>query len=260
MSRTERKAIEAAVIHHHRFAFYYWVKWTTERWTQSLPIDQRPPDLVTIDFHDDVGSEVDCVFNELDLLVGNLEVGNVNDEQELKDAVLRRGMAERNVATYSVMGLRALNDGHIFPAQYINAVGDVFVLYKQRGPSERSFNDRSGNKHSIRYFNSPDKLIHALNENPYRRTYFDLDVDYFFEDNTNVRGNEQMVSEKRIRQLMDPESLLMSTILQRSLQGVTFALEPTYCGGLQQCFRAMSIVLETLFSGDLLSGSEVEWR
>lgn len=130
-------AIEAAVIHHHRFAFYYWVRWATEGWTRSLSPERCPPDLVTIDYHDDVGSKSDCVLDELDLLVGMLEVGNVNDEQELKDAVRRRDLAERNVATYSILGLRALNDGHIFPARYINAVGDVFVLYKQRGPSVR---------------------------------------------------------------------------------------------------------------------------
>ncbi|WP_254508160.1 hypothetical protein [Anatilimnocola floriformis] len=59
---------------------------------------------------------------------------------------------------------------------------------------------------------------------------------------------------------MNPESDLMSCILQRNLQGMTFALEPTYCGGLPGCFKAMSIVMESLFDGDLLGGSELKWQ
>lgn len=261
MSPTDpRKAIQVAVIHLHRFAFNYWLRWSTEKWTKSLPIDQPAPDLVTIDYHDDVGSECDCVFDELDLLVGKLEVGNVDDEQELEDAARRRRDAERNVSIYSMLGLRGLNDGHIYPAQHLNAIGDVFVLYKQREPLERTFVDPFGIEHRTRYFNDPAELIAALEENPYRSTYFDLDVDYFFEDKSGVHGMEKMIPAKKIRQFMDPEGNLMSCILQRDLQGVTFALEPTYCGGLPGCFKAMSIVMETLFEGDLLGGPDLEWR
>ena len=260
MSPTAQKAIQVAVIHLHRFAFNYWLRWSTHKWTKSLPKDQRSPDLVTIDYHDDVGGKCDCVFEELDLLVGKLEVGNINDEQELKDAAHGRENAERNVAIYSMLGLRGLNDGHIYPAQHLNAIGDVFVLYKQRGPSERIFTDPFGNEHRTRYFNDPDELIEALEESPYRSTYFDLDVDYFFEDKSKVRGSEVMIPEKKIRQFMNPKSELMSCILQRDLQGVTFALEPTYCGGLPGCFKAMSIVMESLFTGDLLGSSDLKWR
>ncbi len=260
MSPTKREAIEVAVIHHHRFAFFYWLKWATKDWTRSLSLDQTPPDLVTIDYHDDVGGECDCVFDELELLIGKLEVGDVDDKHELKDAARRRDQAKRNVATYSMLGLRALNDGHIFPAQYLNAVGDVFVLYKQREPNERSFEDQYGNLHHIRYFNQPSEVVKALSKIPDRCTYFDLDVDYFFEDKSQVRGNEKMVSEKQIRQLMDVESEFMTAILQRELKGVTFALEPTYCGGLPSCFRAMSIVMDALFSGNLLGATDVKWK
>jgi hypothetical protein len=261
MSPTDaRRAIQIAVIHPHRFAFNYWLRWSTENWTESLPADQPAPDLVTIDYHDDVGGECDCVFDELDLLVGKLEVGSVDDEQELKDATCRRRNAERNVSLYSMLGLRGLNDGHIFPAQHLNAIGDVFVLYKQREPSERSFTDPHGNEHRTRYFNDSAELISALEENPNQSTYFDLDVDYFFEDKTGVHGEEVMVPDVEIRQLMNPDSDLMLCILQRDFRGVTFALEPTYCGGLPGCFKAMSIVMESLLTGDLLGGSDLAWR
>lgn len=33
-----KKAFEVAVIHHHRFAFNYWLKWTADRWTEILSI------------------------------------------------------------------------------------------------------------------------------------------------------------------------------------------------------------------------------
>lgn len=54
-SLAERKAsVEVAVIRHHRLAFYYWLLWTTKNWTCSLPTEHLAPDLVTVDWHDDV--------------------------------------------------------------------------------------------------------------------------------------------------------------------------------------------------------------
>lgn len=255
------KVIEIAVIHLHRFAFNYWLRWSTDDWTKSLPVDQTAPDLVTIDYHNDVGGECDCAFDELRLLVGRLEIEEDVSEKEVSDVLRRRQVAENNVATYSMLGLRALNDGHIFPAQYLNALGDVFVLYKQDEPAEESFTDPYGNEHRTRYFNDPAELVKALNEDfSQRSTYLDLDVDYFVEDKSGIHGNEKMIPAKKIREFMNPESEPMATILQRDLKGVTFALEPTYCGGLPGCFKAMSIVMETLFEGSLLGSGDLKWR
>lgn len=80
------RAIEVAVIHHHRLAFYYWLHWTTQDWTCSLPTEDLGPDLVTVDWHDDVGGDCDCVFDELRLLVERLEVDNVDDRASVPRA------------------------------------------------------------------------------------------------------------------------------------------------------------------------------
>lgn len=117
-----RKTLDIAVIHLHRFAFNSWLRWSTEGWTKSLPTDRSAPDLVTIDYHDDVGADADCIRDELSLLVGNLEFENVDDEDDRQDVMRRRHRAQSNVATYAMLGLSALNDGHIRPAQHLNAL------------------------------------------------------------------------------------------------------------------------------------------
>lgn len=253
-------AIEVAVIHHHRLAFYYWLLWTTQKWTRSLPTEDLGPDLVTVDWHDDVGGKCDCVFDELSQLVERLEVDNVENTACLEDAVRRRRTTENNVAAYSFLGLRSLNDGHIFPAQYLNAIGNVYVLYKQYGKQTRKMVDQFGLTHKIVYCTSTRDLVRKLGHGAPRPTYFDLDVDYFFnEGEEHTHGAEVMVPENEIRSLLDLQSGLLSHIAPRPLRGMTIALEPTYCGGLTGCFRAMSIISETLFDGSLL-GDEVDWR
>lgn len=254
-----RNAVEVAVIHHHRFAFYYWMKWTTQRWSRSLPQNRLAPDLITIDRHNDVGGSCDCLPEELSLLVGELEVGDTEDNEKLKDAIERRRVAQNNVAAFSFLGLRALNDGHIYPAQYLNAVGNVYVLYNQGNERSSMMTDQFGHQHETHYFRSLDRLLDALQDSDNAPVYFDLDVDYFFANSKGKeRGAEVMVPEKDIRALVSPNGELMSRIKEMQLQGVTLALEPTYCGGISGCFTAMSIISEELFDGSLL-GHKVDW-
>jgi hypothetical protein len=178
----------------------------------------------------------------------------------LEDTVRRRRISENNVAAYSFLGLRSLNDGHIYPAQYLNAIGDVYVLYKQRGKQTLKMTDQFGQPHNIFYCTNPRDLVKKLDQGTPRPTYFDLDVDYFFKEGKGkVHGAEVMVPEGEIRTLLDLQEGLLSHIVPRPLRGMTIALEPTYCGGLTGCFRAMSIISETLFEGSLL-GDSIDWR
>ncbi len=252
--------VEVAVVHHHRLAFYYWLKWTTSGWTRSLPTDERAPDLVSIDWHDDVGCEADCVFDELRSLVSRLEVDDVDDQACLDDAVHRRQMSENNVAAYSFLGLRSLNDGHIFPAQYLNAIGNVYVLYKQRGKEIHRMTDQFGNQHETHYVRTTGDLLKKLKQAGSHPTYLDLDVDYFFRPGRDdVHGAEVMVPEEQIRSLLDLRGELMTQLSSRPLCAMTIALEPTYCGGLRGCVRALSVICDTLFDGSLL-GDKIDWR
>ena len=254
-----RRSIEVAVVHHHRLAFYYWLRWSTNDWRCSLPENQSVPDLITLDWHDDVGGEVDCVFDELDSLVHRLEVDG-EDEADLEDAVRRRRITENNVAGYSFLGLRALNDGHIYPAQYLNEIGNVYVLNKQKGPLSYQREDRFGNPHETHYVKTPRQLFRLLDKSDFRPTYFDLDVDYFFRQGRGQhRGGEIMVPEDQIRSLLDLRGEMMTRIFERGIRGMTIALEPTYCGGLRSCFEAMSIISDTLFKGSLLSNI-LDWQ
>lgn len=215
---------------------------------------------MTVDWHDDVGCEADCLFEELRSLVLSLEVDNVDDPACLDDAVRRRTTSENNVAAYCYLGLRSLNDGHIFPAQYLNAIGNVYVLYKQRGKERQQLTDQYGNQHEIHYLRKIGDSLKKLDQAGPRPTYFDLDVDCFFRQGRGgVHGAEVMVSEAAIRSLLDLRGELMMQLSLRPLRGLTIALEPTYCGGLNGCFRALSVICETLFDGSLL-GDKVGWR
>jgi hypothetical protein len=253
-------AMEVAVVQHHRLAFYYWLKWSTHDWTRSLSTHDPAADLLTIDWHDDVGCEADCDYEELRSLMDRLEVDDVNDPASLDDAGERRLMTQNNVIAYSFLGLRSINDGHIYPAQYLNAIGNVFVLYKQWDKQSSEMTDMHGNKHETHYVKTLDDLLKRLRRSGRRPIYFDLDIDYFFrEGKGKVQGAEVMVPEQQIRDLLDLQGPLMSEVRQRSVQGMTIALEPAHCGGLSGCFRAMSVVSETLLDGSLL-GDKVDWR
>ena len=101
----------------HRIAFYYWIKCkqrlmydsrTRTRWADG---EFRPPDLITWDWHDDCGGECDHIESELKRL-------DQSNEQE--------------VAFFCWAGLRPINDGHIAPAIWLNALGNVYILQKQR--------------------------------------------------------------------------------------------------------------------------------
>jgi hypothetical protein len=237
----DRKAVEIAIVQEHRFAFFYWLKWRFKDGTSDLP-----PDLVTIDWHDDVGGE--CDFNEQ-----QLKKLDPSDENEL--------------SLFCWAGLRSLNDGHVAPALYLDAIGDVHAIIRQdwgAGVSEHDRRskivDRHGRSHTIRYYRSPATFMRT-NENGdnSRSVIVDLDLDYFTrQHSSDVHGRQIRLPDSVVRKTLEPSAAFMQTLLPR-LAGVTIATEPEHCGGMANCLHILGVVNEVLFNGSLLS-AEGSWR
>ena len=93
-----------SIVMEHRFAFFYWIKCKQElmydRNTRTRINDDlfTPPDLITMDWHDDCGGE--CDYSE-----GELKRLNQQDEQEVAL------FCSRLVCERSTMGILPLLSG-----------------------------------------------------------------------------------------------------------------------------------------------------
>lgn len=219
----KRMAIEVGVVIEHRFAFYYWLQTKKKlqydrhfrAWIEEQ--DFRPPDLLTMDWHDDVGGECDFIESELRRL-------NQRDENE--------------VGFFCWAGLRSLDDGHIAPAMWLNAVGNVYVVAKQHDNPETqntAFTDRYGREHAVFYFAKPDEFVECWNETSSDEgLIWDLDLDYFTDaEEVPDQRYTPMLSDEDIAELLDPEQDWVQAVLA-NLRGITVALEPKYTGGLSR--------------------------
>lgn len=237
-----RKSVEIGVVIQHRFAFYYWLKWHTEAQGTGAPT----PNLLTIDWHDDVGGDCDFVPEELEQL-------DPKDRNEL--------------GLFCWARLRSLNDGHIAPAQYLNAVGDVYVILKQNADQreaheeyrERTQVDMHGNLHQIHYYDTVEQFLADHGADAVRPLVLDVDLDYFTApDESREKGAERPVSAREIKRTMSPTGPLMRWVFPR-LAGFTIALEPDYCGGIRNCMHILDAVSDVLFDPPLLT-SRMQWR
>ncbi len=243
-----KQSVEVGFVIEHRFAFYYWLKCKQKlrrsRRTKELIADElfMPPDLVSWDWHDDVGGECDFVESELRLL-------NQADEQE--------------VALFCWAGLRQINDGHIAPAIWLNAVGNVYVIQKQKQDCKRESHvvkDRYGHEHSIFYFRSMNDFTRKFEEtHSGTGIIWDVDLDFFTKGRRvsdqrytpPLRGDE-------IQAMLSPENPWMPLIL-RELKAVTIALEPTYTGGLSVSLDLYRHWESALFAAPLFN-KKCRWR
>jgi hypothetical protein len=233
------KAVEIGIVLEHCFAFFYWLKWHANR-EPSLP----PPNLLTIDWHDDVGGDCDFTPETLNQL-------NPKNENEL------------SLSCWA--GLRSRNDGQLTPAQYLNAIGDVSVILKQHQEAEnmenrhRTQTDRYGKAHQIHYFNSPEDFLQSHANYPPHSLILDLDLDYFTsEAPSGEHGAQKRVSDREIKRFVSPQGPLMQWILPR-LDGFTIALEPKFCGGVGNCAHILNVISSTLCDPPLLSAG-MKWR
>jgi len=249
-SLRKKRLVEIGFVIEHRFAFYYWLrckqKMMVEERSRSRSADKnfRPPDLITWDWHDDVGGE--CDFDKKELA----DLNQANEEE---------------VALFCWAGLQQINDGHIAPALWLNALGNVYVLQKQKDCEDCQresgpFEDRYGQVHNVWYFRSPKNLAkHFAKSNSKSGVIWDVDLDFF------TKGEEvpdqcytPPVSARTIRTLLNPQKLWMQQILG-GLRAVTIALEPVYTGGLTQSLVLYKTWEECLFDAPVFS-ENCRWR
>lgn len=244
----QHEAVEIGFVIEHRFAFLYWIKCKQklqhERRTGGKIEDDQftAPDLVTWDWHDDCGTDSDVVEEKLSML-------NQADEQE--------------VALFCWTGLCQLNDGHILPAMWLNALGNVYIIQKQHQDcrsENRTFKDRHGHEHHSFYFRSLKHFPKTFEKtNSHTGVIWDIDLDYFTQGKSVPdQKYTPTLSGKEVTSLLSSDSPWMPLIL-RDLKAVTIALEPEYTGGLSHSLELYRHWESALFSAPLFS-QKCRWR
>jgi hypothetical protein len=244
----EGKCVKVALVDEHRFAFAFWVQWRGEEIAgmrrggrNGNETDLRSPTLISLDWHNDVGCTGD--YNPQQLC--HLDKGN-----------------ENLLGLFSWICLPGNNDGHILPAVYLNAVDNVYVLLKQLGTrpdkQNREHRDRGDQAHEIRYFAAIEELIGTLEDTDPSEVILDIDLDFFTECKNGDFDSIKRVSDTKIKKVLDPSGPFMKTVLPR-LTGITIALEPRYCGGIQNSLHILRVIDRFLFLPSLFH-QKCGWR
>lgn len=239
----DRTSIEVSIFNDHRYAFFFWNKWTQKLLNEDTI--KYPPSLVTLDWHQDL---VYPTHGEKEWL-NELDLSNNKD-----------------VALYSWANLRSLNDTHILSAAYLNIIGDVYVHCRQ-GSFESDWEDeyikdRYGNIHTIKKFKKYKDLENSLFSSEETNIYFDIDLDFFTLNNPlqpgGESGNYTYLSEKTIKEMLSYNNSLMNWIFQR-LQGITIANEPEHTGGLLKSNRLLKVINNIWFEPSLFTSYPGKW-
>ena len=163
--------IEVAVFNEHRYAFFFWNKWTNKL-IEDDSINHAPC-LVTLDWHTDLGWPTEGERKWLDKL----------DSSNNLDTSL-----------YAWANLSGLNDDHIVAAAYLNKIGNIYVHCRQGrfgDDEDKVYTDKFGNKHLIKKFKVFAELELHLLQSDEQCVYFDIDLDFFTLNNPlNGKGKE----------------------------------------------------------------------
>lgn len=220
------RKIELAVFKEHRFAFYFW-----NRWTAKLPDKSEPPTLITIDWHRDLAPP------------------SASEKKNLKKLKLSH---HDKVAKFIWSGLDTHNDSHLLSAAFLNIIGDVILLKNYGEQIENTYVDNEGNEHRISEFKSYSNFEEAVIAHNAERYFLDIDLDFFVKGKVVSHQLQEVTpySEQEIAEIVDSGSPLFKH-LYANLEGLTIAAEPRYCGGILKSNQLMKIVLEQLFTQDL---------
>lgn len=248
MFRNQR-SVEIGFVVEHRFAFAYWINCKQNLIynlrTRKMTPDKKfqPPDLVSWDWHDDSGADADC------------------DPKELEQLDQRN---ESEVALYCWTSLPSNNDGQMLPAIWLNAIGNVYIVQKQRDEEEcidfsREYEDRYGRPHQIRYFRTHEEMAASFEEtNTGNGVIWDLDMDFFVTEEGGGKDFAPLVSKRSISSMLSYKKPWMQLILQ-NLKAITIALEPSYTGGLSQSLELYQAWEKALFDSSTFS-TDCHWK
>jgi hypothetical protein len=229
-----KKSIELGIFNSHRFAFYFWAKWSKEK------KDKIVPHLVTFDWHQDLAYPEDT---EKDWL-GKLDLNNLFE-----------------VSFYSWAKLHPHNDNHIVSAAYLNLIGDIYVVCKQTHYGKvddgvKQFKDIHGHVHHIRKFENHEMLIKYVETQNIEQIYFDIDLDYFTIENSTSNDKQYFtyMKDKDIKEVFNLNGPLMQWVTKR-IEGMTIAFEPEHTGSINKSMKYFGL-LEKLF----FNGSVFQWK
>jgi len=233
----ENGVVELAIFQEHRYAFFYWLKWTRKQ------NETHPPCLVSLDWHQDLCFPCDTEKEWLSQL-------DQSDDGE--------------IAVFSWAKLAGNNDGHILSAAYLNLIGNIYVHCRQ-GTFDNDWKDEelidiNGNMHLIKKFKTQESLEKHLLTTTERQVYFDIDLD-FFTINNPYNGNGKKftyMTKEQIANLLSVDTPLIQWIFKR-LAGFTIATEPEHCGGLLKSNKLLDTINKIYFRPDLFT-KNCDWR
>jgi hypothetical protein len=227
-----QRNIEKAIIMEHRFAFFFWMKWIQKLRDRSN--SYQPPALVTIDWHRDLAPPTDQLKTDLEQL----------DQSNLSD-----------IANFVWARFDQTNDGHILCAAWLNLIGDVILLQNTTSKQQHTFHDMHGNSHTIYEFKAYSQFEEFLVDRNDNELFFDIDLDYFIHGKGSDQYSDDFhrYADEEIKRIMNVEKPAFRYLLPK-IEGVTVALEPSYCGGIANSCHIMKVVQNQLFT------SQNKWR
>jgi len=236
-----RTSIPFALMQEHRFAFYYWSKWTQE-------LNGSIPSLVTFDWHQD------------------LSVPYKDQVPELKRLKIDNRV---EVALYTWGKLSHFNDVQIHAAVKHNMLKDVYVICRQdvNRKEHDILKDFEGRDHYIHIFKSVEAFKNHLPKIQDNKIYLDIDLDYFTYSNPlsvkNPFPNKAFTYMKKseVIKLLSIENPMVQWLFER-LAGFTMATEPEFCGGLNKSNYYLNVIDQLYFTPSLfhtVPGQNMEW-
>ena len=233
----ENGMVELAIFQEHRYAFFYWLKWTRDQ------RKNQPPCLVSLDWHQDLCFPCDTEKEWLSRL-------DQSDDGE--------------VAIFSWAKLAGNNDGHILSAAYINLIGNIYV-YCRQGTFDDDWEDEElmdihGNIHRVKKFKTLKDIEQHLLTTTENQVYFDIDLDFFTINNPySGKGNKfTYMTKQQIVNMLSVDTPFIQWIFKR-LAGLTIATEPEHCGGLLKSNKLLDTINKIYFKPDIFT-ENCDWR